>query len=98
MVTKMAAGRPEGLHRGRPQTRKALTEAVATAKQDLVSEVRRIFGGDSPELLERLRAASRQVRRRPRREGADQHRASCSQGGQAVRPERPDLADREARG
>lgn len=36
------------------QTRQALTEAVATTKSDLVSEVRRIFGGESPELLERL--------------------------------------------
>ncbi|MBC9820521.1 Fis family transcriptional regulator [Terrabacter sp. MAHUQ-38] len=35
-------------------TRKALTEAVATTKLDLVSEVRRLFGGESPELLEKL--------------------------------------------
>lgn len=36
------------------QTRQALTEAVATTKSDLLYEVRRIFGGESPELLEKL--------------------------------------------
>jgi len=36
------------------QSRKALTTAVMTAKQDLNSELRRIFAGESPELVERL--------------------------------------------
>ncbi|WP_319431578.1 Fis family transcriptional regulator [Mycobacterium sp. RTGN5] len=36
-------------------SRKEFVEAVAAAKEDLTVEVRRIFGGDSPELLERLR-------------------------------------------
>jgi hypothetical protein len=37
------------------QNRKEFTAAVVTAKQDLNTEVQRIFGGESPELLERLR-------------------------------------------
>jgi hypothetical protein len=36
------------------QNRKELTTAVATAKQDLNTELRRIFAGESPELVERL--------------------------------------------
>jgi hypothetical protein len=36
------------------QSRKEFTTAVATAKDDLGNAVRRIFGGESPELLERL--------------------------------------------
>jgi hypothetical protein len=36
-------------------SRKEFIEAVAAAKKDLAVEMRRIFGGDSPELLERLR-------------------------------------------
>lgn len=35
-------------------TRKELTTAVNTAKQQLLDETRRLFGGESPELLERL--------------------------------------------
>ena len=35
-------------------TRKHLAEAVASTKKDLLVETRRLFGGDSPELLERL--------------------------------------------
>ena len=50
----MAADAKKSFTEADAQTRKALTEAVATTKSDLVSEVRRIFGGDSPELLERL--------------------------------------------
>jgi hypothetical protein len=37
------------------QNRKELTTAVMTAKQDLNAELRRIFAGESPELVERLR-------------------------------------------
>ncbi|MEU4803059.1 Fis family transcriptional regulator [Actinosynnema sp. NPDC023587] len=36
------------------QSRKELTTAVTTAKQDLNAELRRIFAGESPELVERL--------------------------------------------
>ncbi|EHR53470.1 hypothetical protein SacmaDRAFT_5325 [Saccharomonospora marina XMU15] len=36
------------------QSRKELTTAVMTAKQDLNTELRRIFAGESPELVERL--------------------------------------------
>lgn len=36
------------------QSRKELTAAVMTAKQDLNTELRRIFAGESPELVERL--------------------------------------------
>lgn len=36
------------------QSRKEFTTAVATAKQDLNTELRRIFAGESPELVERL--------------------------------------------
>lgn len=36
------------------QTRKELTAAVMTAKQDLNTELRRMFAGESPELVERL--------------------------------------------
>ncbi|WP_410671303.1 hypothetical protein [Amycolatopsis sp. cmx-4-68] len=36
------------------QSRKELTTAVMTAKQDLNAELRRIFAGESPELVERL--------------------------------------------
>ncbi|GEP37515.1 hypothetical protein NPS01_11780 [Nocardioides psychrotolerans] len=35
-------------------TRKHLSEAVASTKRDLLAETRRLFGGDNPELLERL--------------------------------------------
>lgn len=35
-------------------TRKHLTEAVESTKRDLVAETRRIFGGENPELLDRL--------------------------------------------
>lgn len=52
--TRVAADAKRSFTEADAQTRKALTEAVATTKSDLVSEVRRIFGGDSPELLERL--------------------------------------------
>lgn len=37
------------------QSRKELTTALMTAKQDLNTELRRIFAGESPELVERLR-------------------------------------------
>ena len=36
-------------------SRKEFIEAVAAAKKDLATEVSRIFGGESPELLDRLR-------------------------------------------
>jgi len=36
------------------QSRKELTTAVTTAKQDLNTELRRIFAGENPELVERL--------------------------------------------
>lgn len=36
------------------QSRKEFTNAVAAAKQELSTEVRRIFAGENPELLERL--------------------------------------------
>lgn len=35
-------------------TRKHLADAVASTKQDLLAETRRLFGGESPELLEKL--------------------------------------------
>jgi len=52
--SRVAADAQKSFTEADAQTRKALTEAVATTKSDLASEVRRIFGGDSPELLERL--------------------------------------------
>lgn len=52
--SRVAADAKKSFTEADAQTRKALTEAVATTKGDLVSEVRRIFGGDSPELLEKL--------------------------------------------
>ena len=36
------------------QSRKEFTSAVQTAKKDLTSEIRRLVGGESPELLDRL--------------------------------------------
>jgi hypothetical protein len=52
--SRLAADATKSFTAADAQTRKALTEAVATTKGDLIAEVRRIFGGDSPELLERL--------------------------------------------
>jgi hypothetical protein len=55
LVTKAAADARKAITEADAQSRKEFTTAVASAKQDLNAEVKRIFGGDSPELLERLR-------------------------------------------
>ncbi|MBB5808870.1 vacuolar-type H+-ATPase subunit E/Vma4 [Saccharothrix ecbatanensis] len=53
-VTKAATDAKKAITEVDTQTRKEFTTAVMAAKQDLNAEVRRIFGGKSPELLERL--------------------------------------------
>ena len=55
VVGRAAAEAKKAITEADAQNRKELTAAVVTAKQDLNAEVQRIFGGESPELLERLR-------------------------------------------
>ena len=54
VVGRAAAEAKKAITEADAQNRKELTAAVLTAKQDLNAEVNRIFGGQSPELLERL--------------------------------------------
>lgn len=54
VVGKAAAGAKKAITEADAASRKEFTESVAAAKKDLNAEVRRIFGGESPELLERL--------------------------------------------
>jgi len=53
-VAKAAADAKKAITDADEVTRKQLAEAVASTKKDLLAETRRLFGGDSPELLERL--------------------------------------------
>lgn len=53
-VTKAAADAKKAMTDADEVTRKHLSEAVASTKKDLLAETRRLFGGDNPELLERL--------------------------------------------
>lgn len=53
-VTKAAEDAKKAITEADATSRQEFTKSVAAAKQDLTVEVRRIFGGDSPELLERL--------------------------------------------
>ncbi|BBZ38607.1 hypothetical protein MCNS_16700 [Mycobacterium conspicuum] len=53
-VGKAAADAKKAITEADAASRKEFTESVAAAKRDLNAEVRRIFGGENPELLERL--------------------------------------------
>ena len=53
-VTKAAADAKKAITEADEVTRKHLAEAVASTKNDLLAETRRLFGGENPELLERL--------------------------------------------
>lgn len=53
-VTKAAAEATKAITDADALTRKHVSEAVATAKDAMVAETRRMFGGENPELLERL--------------------------------------------
>lgn len=53
-VTKAAADAKKAITDADAVTRKHLAEAVASTKNDLLAETRRLFGGENPELLERL--------------------------------------------
>lgn len=53
-VSKAAADAKKAITEADDTTRKHLAEAVAATKRDLLAETRRLFGGDNPELLERL--------------------------------------------
>ena len=53
-VTKAATDAKQAMTEAGDATRRHLAEAVAATKKDLLAETRRLFGGDNPELLERL--------------------------------------------
>lgn len=53
-VTKVATDAKKAITEADRQSRTEFTMAVEAAKKDLTAEVRRLFGGDSPELLDRL--------------------------------------------
>lgn len=53
-VSKAAADATKAITNADETTRKHLADAVASTKKDLLAETRRLFGGESPELLERL--------------------------------------------
>lgn len=53
-VTQAAEGAKKAITEADAKNRKEITEAVTAAKDDLRAEVRRLFGGESPELLEKL--------------------------------------------
>jgi hypothetical protein len=53
-VAKAANDAKKAIVEADANSRKEFTEAVAAAKKDLTVEVRRLFGGDSPELVDRL--------------------------------------------
>jgi hypothetical protein len=54
-VTKATADAKKAITEADEQTRKDVIAVVQAAKRDLNGEVARLFGGESPELLERLR-------------------------------------------
>ncbi|UXN21169.1 Fis family transcriptional regulator [Curtobacterium flaccumfaciens] len=53
-VVKAAADAKKAITEVDETTRKHLAEAVTATKRDLLTETRRLFGGENPELLERL--------------------------------------------
>lgn len=53
-VAKAAADAKKAITEADEVTRKHFAEAVASTKRDLLAETRRLFGGENPELLERL--------------------------------------------
>jgi hypothetical protein len=53
-VIKVAEDVRKAITEADMQSRKEFTTAVDGAKKDLTTEIRRLFGGDSPELLDRL--------------------------------------------
>jgi hypothetical protein len=53
-VVKAAADAKKAIADADEVTRKHLSDAVASTKTELLAETRRLFGGDSPELLEKL--------------------------------------------
>lgn len=53
-VVKAATDAKKAITNADEITRKHLSEAVATTKNELLAETRRLFGGDNPELLEKL--------------------------------------------
>lgn len=53
-VSKVATDAKRAIVDADQQTRKELTTAVDAAKKSLATEISRLFGGDSPELLDRL--------------------------------------------
>ncbi|MER6760263.1 MULTISPECIES: Fis family transcriptional regulator [Amycolatopsis] len=55
VVTKAARDAKTAITEADVQSRTEFTTAVSAAKKDLHDEVRRIFAGDNPELVERLR-------------------------------------------
>jgi len=54
VVAKVANDAKKAITEANEQARKEFTSAVQIAKQQLIDETRRLFGGESPELLERL--------------------------------------------
>ena len=54
VVSKVAADAKKAITEADEQNRKEITTAVDSAKKELVAETRRIFGGENPELLDRL--------------------------------------------
>lgn len=54
-VTKAAGDAKKAITEVDNQSRKAITDAVTGAKQDLHTELQRIFGGDNPDLIVRLK-------------------------------------------
>jgi hypothetical protein len=53
-MAKAAADAQKAITEADAATRKQFTESVTTAKADLQNEVRKLLGGENPELLERL--------------------------------------------
>jgi hypothetical protein len=53
-VAQVATEAKQAITEADQRSRTELTAAVDAAKKDLTAEVRRLFGGDSPELLDRL--------------------------------------------
>ncbi|MHA7650470.1 Fis family transcriptional regulator [Mycobacterium sp. ML4] len=54
VVAKAATDAKKAISEADAASRKEFTDSVSTAKTDLTSELRRIFAGENPELLERL--------------------------------------------
>lgn len=52
VVTKAANDAKKAITEADAASRKAFTDSVSTAKTDLTTEVRRIFAGENPELLD----------------------------------------------